>query len=176
MQWTIGRDCWRSHLQSQGAYYGKMAEELIELHRRDPSVGAGAAALAVQSLRELFERARAARLTRHQHVLFRLGELAMQAETAGVYAKAVVDGGDARFSPPVRKAMARIYARDSAANVANEAIKWLRGCNLKDDLASMERGLKLPQIHEAQAGLLSDLDEVAAELTGRESTEGRLAS
>lgn len=176
MQWTIGRDRWRTHLQSQGAYYAKLAEVLVDLHRREPSAGAGAAALAVQSLRELFERARAARLTRHQHVLFRLGDLAMQAETAAVFSRAVVEGGDARFSPPVRRAMARIYARDSAASIGAEAIRWLRGCDQKDDLASLERALKLPQIHEAQAGLMSDLDEVAAELTGRASADGRLAS
>jgi alkylation response protein AidB-like acyl-CoA dehydrogenase len=121
-------------------------------------------------LRELFERARAARLTRHQHVLFRLGDLAMQAETAAVFCRAVVEGGDARYAVPARRAMARIYARDCALQVATEAIRWLRGCDLKDDPAALEKALKLPQIHEAQAGLMADLDGVAAALTGREAS------
>jgi alkylation response protein AidB-like acyl-CoA dehydrogenase len=102
-------------------------------------------------------------------VLFRLGELAMQAETAAVYSRAVVEGGDARFSVPVRRAMARIYARDSALQVATEAIRWLRGCDLKDDPPTLERALRLPQIHDAQAGLMADLDEVAAAVTGRDA-------
>jgi len=176
MEWTIGRDRWRQHLQSKGAVYTKLVEELNDLHRREPSVGAGAASLAVQSLRELFDRARGARLTRHQHVLFRLGELAMLAETAAVYSRSVVADGDARFSVPMRRAMARVYARECALTIGTQAIRWLRGCDLKDDLASLERALRLPQIYEAQSGLMNDLDEVAAELTGREtSSAGRLA-
>ncbi len=60
---------------------------------RDPASGAGTAALAAHALADLLELARIGRLTRSQHVLFRLGELIAWAETAGTFAKT---GGPAR--------------------------------------------------------------------------------
>ena len=52
-------------------------------HAQPPNVGAGAAALALRALAALLERCRLDRLTRNQHVLFRLGELIAYAETRG---------------------------------------------------------------------------------------------
>ncbi|HEY3449174.1 MAG TPA: acyl-CoA dehydrogenase family protein [Myxococcales bacterium] len=163
MQWTIARDRWRVHLQSQGGFYKKMAEELGALHARNPQVGAATAALAVRSLCELFEKARANRLTRHQHVLFRLGELAMRAEVAANLAKAaagVVVVKGPKPAPEIHKAMARVCARGAAETVAHEGLTWLRGCDLKDDVGALERALLTREIHEAQAGLMADLDQI----------------
>ncbi|HEY3356913.1 MAG TPA: acyl-CoA dehydrogenase family protein [Polyangia bacterium] len=179
MQWTIARDRWRQHLQSSGGFYGAMEEELRGLEARAPRVGAGAAALAVRALRALFERARAARLTRHQHVLFRLGDLAMQAETAAALARAAAGAGDGpRPAPGVHEAMARVYARGAALAVAHEGLVWLRGCDAADDVGAVERDLELPAIHAAQAGLMADLDTVAAGLGAGEAGASavRLAS
>ncbi|MBI5543324.1 MAG: acyl-CoA dehydrogenase family protein [Deltaproteobacteria bacterium] len=162
MQWTIARDRWRVHLQTQGGFYQKMAEELSALHARAPQVGAGTAALAVRSLREILEKARANRLTRHQHVLFRLGELAMLAETAAGLARAAASPGRGpRPATEVHRAMARVYARECAASVAHEGLTWLRGCDLPDDVGALERALLTREIHEAQAGLMADLDLIA---------------
>jgi alkylation response protein AidB-like acyl-CoA dehydrogenase len=162
MQWTIARDRWRAHLQSQGAIWSKLASDLAALHQRDPKVGAGIVALGVQALRELYERARVARLTRHQHLLFRLGELTMLAESAAALSRAAAAPGPGpRPATPVYQAMARIYARSSAASISHEAMTWLRGCDVKDDLSTLDRALCLSSIHEAQAGLMADLDEVA---------------
>jgi len=163
MQWTIARDRWRMHLQSQGSFLQKMADELSALHARSPQAGANIAALAVRSLKELYEKARANRLTRHQHVLFRLGELTMQAETAANLCHAAVGEmvRGPRPTPEVHRAMARIYARESAANVAHEGLLWLRGCDLKDDVGSLEKALLTREIHEAMSGHMADLDLVA---------------
>ena len=174
MQWTIARDRWRQHLQSQGKFYAAMAQELAGLYARDAESGAGVAALAVRALAETFERARLARLTRHQHVLFRLGDMAMRAETAAALCKAAAtpDTRGPRPAPAVHRAMARIYARQAAASIAHEAMVWLRGCDLKDDLAAVERSLHLSSIHEAQAGLMTDLDLVARALCAPEASGG----
>ena len=72
---TIARDRWQLHLKTRGQHYHEQARELEALHGGQPEVGAGTAALALHALAELLERARLGRLTRHQHVLFRLGEL-----------------------------------------------------------------------------------------------------
>ena len=52
-----------------------------------PAVGADVAALAHHALAELLERCRVERLTRHQHVLLRLGALIAQAEGAAAFAR-----------------------------------------------------------------------------------------
>ena len=54
--------------------------------RSHPSVGADVAALALRALAGVLEPLPAGRLTRHQHVLFRLGELVADAESAAALA------------------------------------------------------------------------------------------
>ena len=75
MEWTIARDRWRQHLMSRGDFYNAWAARLEELHQREPQNGAGTAALALRALAVILERCREDRLTRNQHIFFRLGEL-----------------------------------------------------------------------------------------------------
>jgi alkylation response protein AidB-like acyl-CoA dehydrogenase len=167
MQWTIARDRWRQFLQSQNGFYRGLATGLDALHARAPKAGADIAALAIRSLSEVFERARERRLTRHQHVLFRLGELAMQAETAGALARAAA--GAARGPTPpaaVHEAMARIYAREAAATVAHEGTRWLRACDRPEAAASLHAALKVAAIDDAFEGHMADLDAVAQHFCG----------
>ena len=88
---------------------------LEELHRSvSPSVGADVAALAHHALAEVFEWARISRLTRNQHVLFRLGELAALTEGAAALVRRAAKAADGtlpektnnRFSPEALAAMA----------------------------------------------------------------------
>src|SRR5450756_2070232 len=75
MEMTISRDRWQLHLKTRGQHYHERARELETLHVQHPEVGANTAALALHALAEVMEKARAARLTRFQHILLRLGEL-----------------------------------------------------------------------------------------------------
>ena len=83
---TIARDRWQEHLKTRGEYYHAAARELEALDRPDEAVGAGIAALAPRAGRGA-RACRVGRLTRHQHVLLRLGELIAQAEGAGTLAR-----------------------------------------------------------------------------------------
>src|SRR5271169_426218 len=83
MEMTISRDRWQSHLKTRGQHYHERAKEFEALHARHPSVGAGCTALAMHALAEVMEKGRLARLTRHQHILLRLGELIAYAECSG---------------------------------------------------------------------------------------------
>src|SRR6185369_3923682 len=87
MEMTISRDRWQLHLKTRGQYYHDEAKKLEALHARHPNVGADIAALGMHALAEIMERARVARLTRHQHILLRLGELIAFAECAGSQAR-----------------------------------------------------------------------------------------
>ncbi|MBW2735729.1 MAG: acyl-CoA dehydrogenase family protein, partial [Deltaproteobacteria bacterium] len=108
MEMTIARDRWQIHLKSRGEHYHQRARELEALHAAAPESGAKTAALAHHALAEVMERSRTQRLTRNQHVLFRLGELIAYTEGAGAlverairHAKGDLNAkGDKRFTAP----------------------------------------------------------------------------
>ncbi|MCG8352181.1 MAG: acyl-CoA dehydrogenase family protein, partial [Chloroflexales bacterium] len=102
LEWTIARDRWQSHLKTRGAYYNDWAAKLDQLQRSGPDSGAATAAAAMRALAVILERCRIDRLTRNQHVLFRLGELIAYTETAAVFAERSVHQptNAINFDPP----------------------------------------------------------------------------
>src|SRR5512139_3210815 len=85
MEMTIARDRWQQHLKTRGAHYLDLAAGIQGLHEANPKVGADVAALAAQALAVVLDCCQAGRLTRNQHVLFRIGELVAATETAAVF-------------------------------------------------------------------------------------------
>ena len=172
MEMTIGRDRWQQHLKTRGSYYHDLAATLEDVAGRDPFSGAGIAALASHALADLLELARVGRLTRSQHVLFRLGELIAWAETASTFAKKAArqaaGAGHAkaptRFDLEALRAMSRVFAREAALKVATDGIRLLRGTAGLDaaQLAGVEQNMRLAHIEQAQDGLLDDMDTAAA--------------
>ncbi|HEX6383156.1 MAG TPA: acyl-CoA dehydrogenase family protein [Anaerolineae bacterium] len=164
MEWTIARDRWQEHLKSRGAYYADWAGRLEALYQREPENGADIAALAMRALATILERCRLDRLTRQQHVLFRLGELIAYAETAAVFAERVVQKPTEAIplDLPTRQALSRIHGRDAALKVATDGLRWAIGAGQTDpDLA---KSLNLPAIYQSQAGLIDDMDFAAEQL------------
>ncbi len=173
MEWTISRDRWRLHLQQRGDFYRKMAAELDGLHREDPEVGADAAAAATRALLDTVERARIARLTRHQHLLFRLGEMMGRVEIAANFARYAAGRGAPAyrpyFAPDAIKAMSRIYARETALDTATDAVRWLRGTVDDAGVADLEKSLGATAIHTVCRGLIDDMDTVARAITAQDA-------
>jgi alkylation response protein AidB-like acyl-CoA dehydrogenase len=177
MEMTISRDRWQLHLKTRGQHYHDQARKSEALHARHPTVGADVAALALHALAELMERARVARLTRHQHVLLRLGELIAHAECAAslaARAAAMAEGtlnekASRRFNATTLAALSRVFARQAAAKVAEEGFRWLAGAGGvgEAETGSFQAALGLPAIHRAQPGLLADMDYVADVVYGR---------
>jgi alkylation response protein AidB-like acyl-CoA dehydrogenase len=164
LEWTIARDRWQLHLKSQGGYYRDWAAKLDQIQVQHPDSGAAMAALAVRALAVLLERCRLDRLTRNQHILFRLGELIAYAETAAVFAeRASTKPTEAiKLDQPTLKAMARIHARDAAMKVATDGLRWVIGAGQTDP--NFVNLLNLPAIYAAQAGLIEDMNVVAGKL------------
>jgi len=164
MEWTIARDRWQLHLKTKGAYYNDWAARLEQVNRAEPNNGAGAAALAMRALAVVLERCRIDRLTRNQHVLFRLGELIAYAETAAIFSEFVTSQPTEAINldVPTRQAMARIHAREAALKVATEGLRWSIGGGQTDP--NLAGSLNLPAIYQAQAGLIDDMDFVAKKL------------
>jgi alkylation response protein AidB-like acyl-CoA dehydrogenase len=181
MEMTIARDRWQQHLKTQGAYYHDAASALEELNNTHRSIGADVAALAHHALAEVFEWARVSRLTRNQHVLFRLGELAALTEGTAALVRRAAKAADGtlpektanRFSPEALAAMARLQAREAALKTATDGVRWVRGgggAATDDDVSRLEEAVGLRAIHLAQSGLLNDFEAVADALYDRATT------
>jgi alkylation response protein AidB-like acyl-CoA dehydrogenase len=177
MEMTICRDRWQMHLKTKGQYYHDMARQMDELHTKHPEVGANVAGLGLRALAELLETSRVQRLTRHQHILFRLGELIAYAECAGSLAKraARAAGGDlnekahTRFDAKALAAISRYFAREAAMKIAADGMSWIAGAGgiQVGELADFERRMGISAINRAQLGLIQDMDYIADVLYGR---------
>ncbi len=170
MEMTISRDRWQSHLKTRGQHYHDEARKSEALHAIHPDVGADTAALALHALAEILEKARVARLTRHQHVLLRLGELIAHAETASCLSRRAALMADDKLSEKASRrfdavslaAIVRVFARNAALKIAEEALRLIAGAGGISDaeLPAFETALGIPAIHRAQAGLISDMDRI----------------
>ena len=166
MEWTISRDRWRDNLQQRGQYYARVAPSVEALHTASPDVGADVAALAMRALHVLIEHARVQRLTRNQHVLFRLGEWIAAVEVAASFARYAADPREkvSPFPADVVKAMSRVYAREAAALLACEGLRWIYGADETANLAQLSAAMNLPALQAAQRDLVDDMDHIAAAL------------
>jgi len=177
MEMTIARDRWQHHLKTGGGYYRDRAASLAALHATHPDVGAQHAALGLQALGAVLEACRVARLTRNQHILFRLGELIAFAEAAEAFAHraaGVIDGkrhekSVDRFDGDTLATMSRVFAREAAQKVGQEGVRWVAGSidAGSADVAPLLATIPHDAIRAAQAGLLADMDRVADALYGR---------
>jgi alkylation response protein AidB-like acyl-CoA dehydrogenase len=158
MEWTIARDRWRQHLMSRGAFYDKWAARLEAAHANEPENGSAYAALAMRALAVILERCRLDRLTRNQHIFFRLGELITYAETAAVFSERVLSHPTEAIAldTPTRQALARIHAREAALKVAADGLRWTNGAGQSDP--NLADSINLPAIYLAQTGLVKDMD------------------
>jgi len=173
MEMTISRDRWQHHLKTRGDHYHAAARELEALHERRPEVGASIAAMAHHALAELLEACRVARLTRNQHVMFRLGALEARVEGCAALARRAARAADGalppkagkRLSAPALAVMSRVGAREVARETVAEAVRLVVGAGAGD--ATFADRLGRPAVDAAQAGLLEDLDAAADHLYGR---------
>jgi alkylation response protein AidB-like acyl-CoA dehydrogenase len=177
MEMTIGRDRWQHHLKARGQHYHDLGRRLEGVHAEHPKVGADIAALAAHAMAEVMERARAKRLTRNQHVLFRIGELASYVEGAAAFARHAVRAEINELNPKTPKrfdaatiaAMARVFAREAAQRVAVDGMRWVVGAESAGDadVQSLEASAQLSNVYAAQAGLIEDMNKVGDALYER---------
>jgi alkylation response protein AidB-like acyl-CoA dehydrogenase len=140
-------------------------------------VGADVVAISLHALAEIMEKARVARLTRHQHILLRLGEMIAYAECAGSLARRAAlmaedklnEKTNQRFDTTALAAISRVFAREAALKVADEGLRWIcaAGGVESSEIAAFAVALGLPAVQRAQAGLLSDMDFIADVLFDR---------
>ncbi len=177
LEMTIARDRWQSHLKTRGEHYRREAAALAPLAASSPECGADIAALALSALAEVLESARIGRLTRNQHVLFKLGELIANAETAAAFVRRAAralagtsyEKTDRGFEPAAVAAMSRIFAREAALKVASEGVRLLRGTPglVPGAPGAIAASLRFDLIEQAHDGLIDDMDFVRTALYAR---------
>ncbi len=149
------------------------------MHAARPETGAATAALALHALAEILEHCRTARLTRNQHVLFRLGELIAWVECAASLArraaaatdKRLDEKADSHYGPATLSTMARILTREAAAKLASDGLALVIGADASAP-AGLADAINLRAIHSAQAGMIEDMNDVADALYGRQGRPG----
>jgi len=162
MEWTISRDRWQEHLKSKGQYYRDLAQQMLELHEKDPEVGAGANSITLNALVPILEQCRVQRLTRNQHILFRLGELIAYAETAMVFSKRAASeeySEEVKFDTQTIKAMARVFARETSQKVIGDGIKFIVGAG-QGDAAQLAAEMGFTNAMQWNQGWIADMDHI----------------
>ena len=177
MEMTIARDRWQQHLKSRGAFFHDQGSSLEALAAGAPDAGADIAALAAHALAEVMEQARIHRLTRNQHVLFRLGELVAYTECAGALARRAAaaaagtlpEKAEDRFSAEALQAISRTFAREAALRVALDGTRWVLGATAPGaiDAAGFDAAIGIKAVEQAQAGMIADMDRIADALYDR---------
>ncbi|MGZ8633992.1 MAG: acyl-CoA dehydrogenase family protein, partial [Solirubrobacteraceae bacterium] len=92
------------------------------------------------------------------------GTLARRA--AAARAGTLIPKASRRFGAEALAAMSRVNARQTALEVASDAIRWVVGAG-GGDAGALGEQVSLPAIHAAQSGLVADMDEVADHVYGR---------
>jgi alkylation response protein AidB-like acyl-CoA dehydrogenase len=169
MEMTICRDRWQTHLKTHGQFYHDMAKQLDDVHKQNNRVGADTLSHCLHGLAELLEVARIQRLTRHQHILFRLGELIAYTEGASSLARRAARAAQGKLNPKSHPrfaaeslaALSRVAARDAAMRLAGEGIRWIGSLIPESEAAALEKKLFISQAYRAQAGLLQDMDYIS---------------
>jgi len=166
LQITIFRKRWLENINADMKRYDHIAEELDALAGKAPAVGAGAAAAGLRALSEVFNACYEEKLTRHQAVIFKLGELIAYAETAAAFCRAAAKDEYSEavaFDREGWQALSRIHARQAAAWIASEGMRLVAGTS-DADTAGLVDSLNLKKIAAVQKGASNDMDLAARKL------------
>jgi hypothetical protein len=127
--------------------------------------------MAFHALAEVLEAARVGRLTRNQHLFFRLGEIISYVECAGALAEraAALGAGtastktDERFDAVATAAISRAFAREAAYQAAEVGLRWViaAGEYSDEEATVLSKVVGSGAVRQAQRGLLADMQLVA---------------
>jgi alkylation response protein AidB-like acyl-CoA dehydrogenase len=154
---------WQDTLRTKGRFHLDIAEDM---ERRDGAGRAGGpiAAAALRALAAVLAEARRGRLTRRQHVQFRLAETIAECEAAAALVrKAAAAEGTAGEA---LRELSRVRARDLALETARVAAEIAVGAGglAGEALAAFEEAAGLRTLRAVQQGRIDDLDRAAARM------------
>ncbi|MBN1297078.1 acyl-CoA dehydrogenase family protein [bacterium] len=161
-QMIIGTYRWRNSVRSKGGFYNALAEQLDALNEPSSDGSAACIAGAVRAVNRLILEVHAARLTRHQHVLFSLADMITYVEVgAALVRKAALVRNPASVSSRRLRLSARIFTASILPQIRAMAEQVILGTNAvsDDDADSILSQLAL-DTRKANRAIIQDMDEL----------------
>jgi alkylation response protein AidB-like acyl-CoA dehydrogenase len=155
-QSIIGTHRWRMCVRSKGGFYRDMAKALREL-------GCGEeAALAADALAETVLAFHAHKLPREQYVLWEMGRLAAEVETAVALAHKAASGNHAQSE--LLAPAAQLHGGAAARDVVCSGLRLLQatGKHSQDEIAAWREAARCDDALATSVGELEAMDRVAA--------------
>jgi alkylation response protein AidB-like acyl-CoA dehydrogenase len=124
-QLIISTSRWREAVRSKGLFYQLLAEQMAAVHGARGDVKADCYAALARLLDRLFAEVHQAKLTRQQHIMFRLASLATVVETGAALCRKAAQGADTSEKGEYLELCARINAAlcaQEAFAIANEVV------------------------------------------------------
>jgi alkylation response protein AidB-like acyl-CoA dehydrogenase len=169
MEMTIFRGRWQEHLKSRGLYYADLAKEMDALHSKASDLGAKALACGFRALAKILEECRLQKLTRHQYITLKLGELIANAEVAAALCRKlgkgeITEGSKLDFD--TLKAMCRVNAKETAYDTAARGVRLVLSASRAGTVDSdkLDGESELAAIRAEMIGIIEDGDKISAKL------------
>lgn len=157
MRWKITR-------KSKGEFYQAISDEMQQLHSRAADMGCRTYGLAASALNQTIILANDHRLTRQQHIMFTLADMAANVEIGASLARKAsgcVQRGDSEAHK--MKIIARLFAAEVARVVSQNILQIVMGCGQFDEKTTVDF-LASAAYSELTAGLhntIPDMDQLA---------------
>jgi alkylation response protein AidB-like acyl-CoA dehydrogenase len=149
----------RETVRSKGRFYLQKAEGLEKLSGES---GAHYLAKGMRLLNETVLQARKAKLTKSQYVLFLMADMMARCEVAEALCEKASDYQGKDRTPAFMTATARLFVREAAGVVSENAMKIAYGCGEPND--TLGQAVQSLDMTEVMRGQLEDMDLVAGEL------------
>jgi len=155
---------WKATRKSKGEFYQAISDEMGQLHSRTADMGCRTYGLAANALNQAITLANDYRLTRQQHIMFALADMAANVEIGASLARKAfgcAQRGDSEAEK--MKIIARLFAADVARIVSQNILQIVMGCGQFDEKATAEILTKVAY-SELTAGLynmIPDMDKLA---------------
>jgi len=165
LQLIISTFRWRESVRSKGLFYDSLAQEMDGVQERRSDIKAAMFAALARLLGRLFDEVHRAKLTREQHIMFRLASLTTLVETGGALCKKVAQGAGSPEDEEFRALCARINAALCAQEAFAIAGEVLHGSG-RWSVAEAQDILDASQFDYAgsQTGYIADLDQLRARI------------
>ncbi|CAB1079300.1 Acyl-CoA dehydrogenase, short-chain specific (EC [Olavius algarvensis Delta 1 endosymbiont] len=155
---------WKKTRKSKGAFYQAIGDEMQQLHTGTPDLGCRTYELAAGALNQTISRVNDQRLTRQQHIMFALADMAVHVEIGASIARKAAGCAQRGDSEAHKmKLIARLFAAEVARVVSQKILQIVMGSGQFDEAATAEFLAKVNH-SELMAGLrntIPDMDQLA---------------
>jgi alkylation response protein AidB-like acyl-CoA dehydrogenase len=154
---------WKTSRKTKGGYYDGIAGEMTELEKDQENLGGKWVALSAKALNTVISMAHENRLTRQQFVMFCLADMMASVEVAAALTKKAKAMDSSGTESEKIRAMARIFASETAQMVAQNAMKIVMGSGIFDDeaVSNFMESISHSYLVRSYPGLIRDMDLVA---------------